>query len=155
MEQMNIIEQLKTLKYIKPSEEFAFLSKQAILQTSRRRAFDFSFFFRPLYVGGFASVFAFLLALSFILPKSQEQVYASLDLKDLTSELDDVTISVQLREIEYNKSIETTIASALKEISSDEAKHLNPSLLQEEKGDVNEIDDVSQQIDKLLQEVLQ
>ena len=62
---------------------------------------------------------------------------------------------MQLREVEYNKSIETTIASALKEISSDEAKHLNPSLLQEEKGDVNEIDDVSQQIDKLLQEVLQ
>ena len=114
MEKDNIIKQLKSLRAVGPGGAFADSSRQAILAT--RQGFPFHVFFQPLYVGSFA---ALLLAVTFsliLLSGRGASAYASLDMDDLRTELEDLTINITLDEVAYSESVNQAVALSLQEI---------------------------------------
>lgn len=87
--------------------------------------------------------------------QNNEPVYSSLDGEKLNQELDSLTISIELDEIEYSQAaINNTIASALSEISNDNIRHLNRELLEEEQGQIDFDYSNGDEIDELLDTVI-
>lgn len=127
----NIIKQLKSLSEVEPRGAFAASSRQTILAT--RQGFPFHIFFQPVYAGSFAALLL-VVTLTFVLLSGKgSSAYASLDMDDLQTELEELTISIKLDEIAYSESVNETVALALQEISNDgDVRHLNTNLLEAE-----------------------
>ncbi len=143
-----IIRQLSTLKEIEPRPGFLGVTKRAILTERQESVFPFDVFFRPLYVGGFAALLL-VLTLSFALFSAGKPVYASLDARNIQNELEALTISIELQEITYSQTAARAVASALREISDDKFRHLNPLVLEGER-DAFDLPEANKEIDNLL-----
>lgn len=133
MNQKEIISRLERLRSIDPNQAFFSRSKKTVLalEPGGRRAFGFGLF-SPMFFGG---VFFVLIAVAvgflvFFSPVAGKPAYASLNSENLNKELDSLTISIQLQEIQYHQSIEKTISSALHEVGNSETRHLNKDVLE-------------------------
>lgn len=150
----NILEQLKTLKKIVPDAEFAARSRRAILVVSpeRRTRLVFVSWSRMAWgAAALAAVFVF----AFFFPGAPKTVpIASADA--LSSEFNNLSINIELKQISYNQNANQTISSALTEISGTSTNHLNPSVLKAESDPFDPNAPVSNpEIDKLLNQALQ
>lgn len=149
----NIIKQLKSLSEVEPRGAFAASSREMILTTGQ--GFPFHVFFRPLYAGSFAALIL-VVTLSLVLFSGRGgSAYASLDMDDLQTELEELTISITLDEVAYSESVNETVALALQEISNDgDIRHLNTNLLEAEKEMLKFDSGQGGKIDALLDTVL-
>jgi len=130
----DVTRQLKRFREIQPESQFQAHSKELILGT--RQKVSLSYLFRnPLTVGSVAAVgaFALLLATVLITQTGNAPTLSSLDKAgELDQELNELTISIQLKEISYQDSANQTIAAAIDEIIDGKARHLNQNILREE-----------------------
>ena len=147
-----IITQLTKCKEITPRAGFMNVSRREILRERQDMALSFDIFFRPLYGGGFAALLL-MITLSYALFSATKPAYASLDIQNIQHELDELTISIKLEEIAYGESAAKTVASALREITDDKFRHLNPRLLENEERSF-ELPEEDKQIEELLNTVI-
>lgn len=149
----NIIKQLKSLSEVEPRGAFAASSRETILAT--RQGFPFHIFFQPLYAGSFAALLLVItLSLVFFSGRGSS-AYASLDMDDLQTELQELTINITLDEVAYSESVNETVALALQEISNDsDVRHLNTNLLEAEQEMLKFDSQDGGKIDALLDTVL-
>lgn len=149
----NIIKQLKGLREMEPGGAFAASSRQAILAT--RQGFPFHIFFQPVYAGSFAALILAVTLSLLLFSGRGSSAYASLDMDDLQTELEELTISIKLDEIAYSESVNETVALALQEISNDgDVRHLNTNLLEAEQEMLKLDSQDGGKIDALLDTVL-
>ena len=116
--------------------------------------FPFSLLFQPLYAGSFALSILFFIAVSFFFVGGRTPSYASLDADALNTELDELTISIELQEVAYTATVQETVAIALTEISNDKLPHLNTNLIENEQSLFEFDDEGNPEIDRLLDTLL-
>lgn len=120
----NLIKELKKLQTIQPDRAFlvrgrkTFETQTYIWQVPR-------WAFASLAIVGALAIFTVLPA---ILPFSESSTALSADA--IQKEFDNLSIGVQLKELEYNQ--EDSIVSALNEVRETRARHLNTDLLNQE-----------------------
>lgn len=144
----DIIKQLNHLKNIEPSSAFKEKSRGLILCVSPKTN---RIEWRSLLWAGFATIFLLIFVTVSNLSKT---TISSLDANRLNKEFSNFNINIQLQEIAYQQTLNQTIASALNEISNNNIKHLNKSLLETEQNNVNINDSANPEIDQLLNEIL-
>ena len=149
METQDLVKYLSSLKRIEPDAGFVASSKRLVLATELPRR-SFSFVFRPTFVGSFAVFFVAFVGIYLVGLNSGASTYASLSPDKLKKEIDSTSIDIQLKEITYRQSVTETVASALQEISSDKANHLNKNILKNEASDAAAQEKQDGEIDELL-----
>ncbi|MCL4403854.1 hypothetical protein M1432_00670 [Patescibacteria group bacterium] len=150
----DILEQLKTLKKIAPDAEFAARSRRTILALAPERRSRMIFAAWPRMALG-AAALATVFVFAFFFPGAPKTVpIASADA--LSSEFNNLSINIELKQISYNQNTNQTISSALTEISGTSTNHLNPAVLKAESEPFDPNAPVSNpEIDKLLNQALQ
>ncbi len=143
---------LNELRIIGPNPEFKRALKAVVLNHKPERRVSFRLpFFR---IAGALAVFV-LIVTALTLELSPTPVLSSSFNPDaLEKEFENLTINVQIEEIEYREKANQTIASALNEIENTNVKHLNSSLLQDEADNINLNDSTNPEIDALLETVI-
>lgn len=129
-------------------------SRRLILATEFPKR-NFFFAFRPAFVGSFAvAVFAVFGIYLAGLSGGSNAVFASLNREKIKKEIENVDIQIKIEEITYRQEVADTVASALTEITSDRASHLNKGILKNEadRADVN--NGSNGEIDELLQRAI-
>jgi hypothetical protein len=104
--------------------------------------------------GAFAGLVAILTASIFLFSgRSATEALASPEV--LASEFANLNVNIELQEISYRQDVNRTITSAISEISSDSARHLNEDVLNSENEKLN-LDEsgTDPQIDRLLDELI-
>ena len=144
----NILRQLHNLKIIEPSPSFREKSRGLILKIPPKTNY---IEWRTLSWAGVTAMVLFVLVVGSNLSKP---AISSLDENRLNKELGNLNINIQLQEISYQQKVNQTIASALNEISDDDIRHLNKSLFEFEKNNININDSANPEIERLLNEVL-
>lgn len=150
-----IITQLKKYSDLRPDAEFVRRTRNLFDHTSPSRKvprFTLSFPMQWRIAGAFAFV---LILFVIILPLSvPEPTLASLNSDALAEEITNLPITIQLKEINYNKAVEQTINSAITEVSNTSMNHLNASILKKEETSIQHTIDQTQtgEIDALLKE---
>jgi hypothetical protein len=141
----DLIKELKKLQALQPDR--AFLARG-------RKRFETQTYTWPMPRWAFASLaivgaLAVFTVLPAILPFSESSTALSADA--IQKEFDNLSIGVQLKELEYNQ--EDSIISALNEVRETRARHLNTDLLNQESslGDLPVSN--SAEIDKLLEQI--
>jgi hypothetical protein len=154
---MLIHQQLKQLRRISPDPAFLAKSKEEILSLRKKPVFGFPSFKVPVWLFVSASAVAiFVLSVSFsfyfFLPKP---AFSALDVEKLKKEFENLEINIQLREIKYDQSVNQTINSAISEISNIGPRHLNNSLLEQEKASIennfNDREEIKELLDILVE----
>lgn len=143
----NLIQELKKLQAIQPDRAFLargrkhFVNQKSSVWSIPRWAFA------SFVVVGALAVFTILPA---TLPFANSSTALSADA--IQKEFDNLSIGVQLKELEYNQ--EDSIVSALNEIRETRVQHLNTDLLNQESslGDLPTSN--SEEIEKLLNQVI-
>lgn len=143
-----IIKQLNNLKAISPSPTFKEKSRGLILKIPPKTNY---IEWRTLSLAGITAVILLILVVGSNL---SQPIISSLDEDRLNKELGNLNINIQLREISYQQKINQTIASALNEISDNDVRHLNQSLLETEQNDINLDDSANPEIDNLLNQII-
>lgn len=157
----NLILQLKKLKAIEPNADFKTKSRRllfahtAIPETATKSAV-FAIPWRWNFAPIFGALLIIVIGTIVLLSPSKTPAVASLNTENLTQELKDLTINIQLQDVSYTQNVNQTIASALTEISDIKTKHLSPSLLQSEEQGLDGTDstDTQSAIDTLLNSVI-
>ncbi len=155
MNQKEIIQKINKLKQILPSPELATRGRVMIFandlphNNNNRRVAPWL-----IWASGFA--LAILVAAVSItnLNNSNQALAASLNPEKLTQEFNDLTINIELQNISYHQDVNQSIASALNEIGSNQAKHLNPDILQSEEQNLNLNSGTNPKIDQLLNKII-
>lgn len=146
MNNKDLIKQLNSLKNIEPDRGFVFSARKIILvekSVSERM---------PSWVWGFGFallIFA-IMGSGFLFP-SEPQI-SLLDSEILKEELRGISLS--LEEIEYRQEIDTTIVSALSEISTSQAKHLNLRILELEQELIKGLNGENSEIEEMLDSII-
>lgn len=146
---------ISKLKLISPDPAFKNSLRALILsqKTEKKRMF---FGLPFLKVEGVFAFFALIIliaaALTFEL-SPRPAISASFNPNYLQNEFETLAINTQIEEVKYRTKTNQTIHSALSEIETTEAKHLNDSLLEDEAENINLTDSTNSVIDKLLEEV--
>ncbi len=143
-----LLQQLHNLKTIEPSPAFREKSRGLILKIPPKTNY---IEWRTLSWAGITAMVLLILVIGSNLSKP---VISSLDENRLNKELNNLNINIQLQEISYQQKINQTIASALNEISDNDVRHLNKSLLETEQNNINANDSFNPEIDKLLNQII-
>lgn len=146
-----IIEQLKTLKSVKPDETFKDSTKRMVLAAEPKTSSMPKIIPEWGWAVGFALILLVAGSALVITPTTSVQ---SFDTTELQSELSNLNIEVN--EITYTEKTNQTITSALNEISNTQTNHLNKSLLEREKNSLDSIQDSndSDDINKILNNII-
>lgn len=153
----DVTKHLKKFRYIEPESDFQARSRELILGT--RQNFSLSFALRnPIAMGAFAAAGAFAIFFAMVLMTQTgvEPKLSSLDSAvELGEEFNDLTISIELKEISYQTTANQTIAAAIDEIIDEKARHLNRGILEEEQSLLNDMDSENERdVDMLLNQVI-
>ena len=125
-----IIQKLKKLSNIEPDPSFVEGSRRLILAMPPKRKSLVTFM--PIWGwAGALALFILVTALSYISLISVERPTVSyfFNANDLSQEFNNLSINIQLEEINYQQEIDRVIASALYEISNTNSNHLYPPIL--------------------------
>ncbi len=158
MLQKDLQKKLNILKEIEPRESFVSQGRFLIsLQPAAKANKKVSAWPWLIFTGAFASLL--LLANVFLdLTIAQPRLSLFFNQNDLRNEFTKMALDLQLPEISYRQNIDDTILLALNEISDSQTNHLNTTLLQQEKGTLennnNAASQSSGEIDALLEQVL-
>lgn len=152
----NFFKNLQTLRNIEPDKDFVENTKRIVLAVSPGKTLTPKSFFGLVFAGGLAMIFLAIVSLgSIFFAGSEPALSNSFDSDILRGELDNLAIDLQLDEIAYQQDINNTIASALAEISDSRINHLNLSILESEKGLIEENgEEEDSRIEDLLNKVL-
>ena len=135
----NFFKDLQILRNIEPDKNFVENTKRIVLAVSPGKTLTPKSFFGLVFAGGLAMIFLAIVGLgSIFFAGSEPALSNSFDSDILRGELDNLAIDLQLDEIAYQQDINNTIASALAEISDYRINHLNLSILESEKGLIEE-----------------
>jgi len=152
----HIVKALRRFKAIEPNPVFAKTARALILATKKESRWTGPFrlpHLLPVAYGGVLVVL--LLAVSyFVFVPSKPVVSAALNLENLTNELANLSINIELREVEYHQTANLAIASALTEIENTSVKHLNQTLLESEKENINLEESVNPEINRMLEAII-
>ncbi len=152
----HIIKALRRFKTIEPEPTFARTSRALILETKKRNPLGAIFRLprlAPVLYGG-ALILLLLTASYLVFVPSKPVVSAAFSPENLTKELANLSINIELREVSYRQSANLAIASALTEIENTSVKHLNQTLLESEEENINLEGSVNPEIDELLNAVI-
>lgn len=145
-----IIEQLKTLKKVKPDDHFKENTRRMILATDKEQPTITNYFPSWGLAGAFALVLLVTGTIFVITPSTQVN---SFDTEELQSEFQNLNIEIE--QISYTQETSKTIASALNEISNTKANHLNKSILEKEQNSLEEINGSdSKNINQMLNKII-
>lgn len=156
MQEKEILKQLNNLNLIRPSNAFATRSKQIIFAMPQERAQYSGFFFKPAFVGLF-SILLIAISAGFYYIGSrnlQTAAYSSLSQDKLSAELKNLTIAIEVDNLEYRQSVNKTVAYALQEIDNNGTSHLNKELLKTEQDNLNITETSNEDINTLLNTVI-
>ncbi|MEX0690147.1 MAG: hypothetical protein WD095_01750 [Candidatus Paceibacterota bacterium] len=143
------IKKLEILKSVRPDNEFKDSTRRLILATTP----EVKVFSLPKLAFSAILAVAILAVTGLGIFDSKHPVLASFD--ELKQEYEDLTSTLEIEEIEYRQNVNNTISSALKEISSSEASHLNQSLIEEERDQINFMEeDNEEEVDDLLNQII-
>lgn len=148
----DITEKLNSLRFIEPDAAFARTSKTLIFN-SEPAVKTWSF---PVWRLASSAVLATIL-LTFIFYQAvrpEPVLSSSFNPQSLAQEFKNLTINVQIQEISYRQEMNQTVSSALNEVKSTNASHLNQSILQSENSVLELQDSINPEIDKLLEKVI-
>lgn len=158
---INIEEQFKKMRVIRPDEGFVLRTRQLILSEKPRMPLGY---FLSTYKVASAGAFAFAAAVLFLVASSsapsfsQKPVLSSLqNTEGIQQELNDINITIQLNEISFQTDADKAITAAITEIADTKTKHLNPETLKSEQNTnvpENGNGGNNPQIDELLQKIL-
>jgi hypothetical protein len=143
----NLIQELKKLQTIQPDRAFLARGRKSFTHQELPSWSLPRWAFASFVVVGALAIFTVLPA---TLPFSNSSTALSAD--SIQKEFDNLSIGVQLKELEYSQ--EDSIVSALNEIRETRVQHLNTDLLNQESslGDVPTSN--SEEIEKLLNQVI-
>lgn len=143
---------LNNLRIIGSSPEFKKTSRALVLSYKPETA---TLFGMPLLkiAGAFAVFILLIAALTFELSPTPV-LSSSFNPNYLQNEIETLTVSVQIEEVEYREKANETLVSALNEIENTNVKHLNNSLLQSEAEGINLHDSTNPEIDAMLETVI-
>ncbi len=150
-----IIRQLRKLRSIEPDSGFMSVSRRTILAFRKQEPIfawpSFSF----KLAGAFAGLVAVLItSIALFSGNSASTALASPEV--LNKEFSSLNINVELQEIDYRQNVNQTITSAISEISSNKASHLNQDVLNSESNNLDlNASGTDPQIDQLLNSVIQ
>ena len=152
----NFFKNLQTLRNIEPDKDFVENAKRIVLAVPPEKTLTPKSFFGLVFAGGLAMILLAIVGLgSIFFAGSEPALSNSFDSDILRGELDNLAIDLQLDEIAYQQDINNTIASALAEISDSRINHLNLSILESEKGLIEESgEEKDSRIEDLLNKVL-
>ncbi|MEK7169319.1 MAG: hypothetical protein AAB377_01795 [Patescibacteria group bacterium] len=148
-----IILQLKRLREIEPEAGFVAGSRRTILALKKEQV--------PVFVwpnlrmvGAFAGLVAVLSAsIFFFSGQNAQEALASPEV--LNNEFAALSINIELQEISYRQNVNKTISSAISEIGSTNANHMNKDVLNAESEKFNlDTLESNPQIDRLLEQVI-
>jgi hypothetical protein len=146
----DITAQLKALKRITPHASFAARSRAELMALTTPPHNPW----RVLeWAGAFAVALVLLFAATFSLPP-ESTLSASLNEGALVGELNNLPINIELSELTYRAATEATISSAMSEIETTEAQHLNTDILSSELS-AFEPEASSSEVEALLHAVLE
>jgi len=149
----DIIQQLHSLRLIEHDSQFKERSRSLIL--SHKIEKERKFFTLPTWIwaGAFAALLlSFSIYRLFFAPAAIS--LSSFDAQTLADEFNNLKINIQLEEISYQQSINQAMASAFSEITNGETRHLNPTLLESEKKNLNLEETPNPEIENLLHQIL-
>ncbi len=131
-----LIGQIKKLRAIEPDSAFKANSRNLILShKTKKPLFVFNW---PVFAwsGAIAMAAVLLTVTAAFFSKPKEVFSSSFDAQKLNKEFSEMNINIQLKEIGYQQNVNQTITSALSEISQTQTKHLNASVLEKEKNEM-------------------
>jgi predicted metalloprotease len=143
---------LNKLRVIGPDPEFKKSSRTLILNYKPEKATFSGVLFLRL-AGAFAVLILVIATLSLELSPTPV-LSSSFNPNSLQREFENLTINVQIEEIEYHEEANQAIVSALNEIENTNVKHLNDSLLRGEAESIELDDSTNPEIDALLETVI-
>ena len=148
-----IIQQLKRLREIEPEAGFAAGSRRTILAFKKEQA-PILVWPNLRMVGAFAGLVAVLSAsIFFFSGQNAQEALASPEV--LNNEFAALNINIELQEISYRQDVNKTISSAISEIGSTNANHMNKDVLNAESEKFNlDTLESNPQIDRLLEQVI-
>ncbi len=152
----SIIQQLKTLKHIKPDAGFVARTRNTICGIEPQKyAGRLAFNFNWLRTGAFSVAGATLMIVIgiFVFAPSKTPAFASLENAQIDEEWQTLSINIQLKEVLYRENASVVIASAISEISAN-TQHMNESIIANEQESLNNPAGINTDIDKMLEEVL-
>jgi len=151
----DLIKKLNNFKQIEPDAAFLEKCRGRILALSSKPEKRFVLSWPVFALSGtfVAIVLIGVLSLAFIFPE-QRVSSASFDSQKLNQEFDNLSINIQLKEVKYHQDVNQTIASALSEISGTKTKHLNSSILEKEKNDLEINQNQNGEIDEMLKSIV-
>ncbi|KKU91521.1 MAG: hypothetical protein UY23_C0001G0127 [Candidatus Jorgensenbacteria bacterium GW2011_GWA1_48_11] len=149
--QKDLIKQLNKLRVIAPSADSAARGRALIFIEGEPRRFP------PVLA--WASVFAliilvFSVSYQTLISPATNIISASLNSDQLNQEFNNLSINIELKDISYRQNVNQAIASAISEIESNEARHLNPDVLKSEEQNLNINSTTDPQIDQLLKTII-
>lgn len=149
--QNDLIKQLNKLKTITPDQGVAARGRALIFVAETPRRIS------PLFL--WASAFALTLLIFSIslirnFENSKANIAASLNPDQISQEFNNLSINIELKDITYRQDVNQTIASALTEIGTNQAQHLNPDVIQSEAQGLNLDSGTNPQIDELLKTII-
>jgi len=149
-----LITQLKMLNSIEPDKAFARRSRNKIL-ADKKRVFGILAFPRLILVGSLSFV---LLIIAIILPAiiPGPRIPAALSADAINKEYDNLSINIQLKDINYDQTAQQTISSAINEVMNSKGKHLNSGVLEKESAgaSANNTTNSKIDVDALLDQVI-
>jgi len=148
-----IITQLKRLRSVEPDPAFVRSSRSIILSTNPGTT-------RPQFWLWFSAVTVTFIFLAVVVISryaffsTTPTLSSSLNSGSLEQEFSNLTINIQLEEIEYQQRVNQVIASALSEIENTSVRHLNNSLLESEEVNIKLDESINPYIDELLERAI-
>jgi hypothetical protein len=143
----NLIQELKKLQAIQPDRAFLVRGRKQFTNQELSPWSIPRWAFASFVVVGALAIFTILPA---TLPFSNSSTALSADA--IQKEFDNLSIGVQLKELEYNQ--EDSIVSALNEIRQTRIQHLNTDLLNQESSLSNISTSNNEEIEKLLNQII-
>lgn len=149
-----IIIQLKKLRNVAPDAAFHARSKSVILALHEKQKPRIAWLPALAWAGALAAVLL-VATVFFPAPNPSSLSISLLNTQRISEEFDNLTISIQLKEIRYNQNADQTIASAINEIGETRAGHLNGALIESEFQAIQQgTGEKNGNIDRLLREVI-
>jgi hypothetical protein len=151
-----LIKKLKSLESIRPDAAFVSRTRNIVLertQPTRVAFFRVQWVHRGIFSFAGAAV-AILIGFLIFEPFGSSVTATSLENTQLSNEWSSLSINIQLKEVSYNNNAERIIASAINEIQDTNTRHLNASLIQEEREMLGTQEVKNNAIDDMLNQVL-
>lgn len=153
LKNQQIIRQLNNLKTIEPEPGFIQRTRGLIFAAPAIRPRSWVW---PWAWAGALAILLLVFTLTMANPFTpRPKLSLFFNQQDLKQEFNDLTVNIQLQEINYRQNLDSAIGLALNEISDRQPDHLNTALLQKEQ-DALEANGVNKQkeINELLNQVI-